>query len=104
MNHRENSNSVPPEHRKSLFGSLAGYVQVHLGSADEWDEALEFAWSAAAAGESEADEDLDPDEQYIRGYERYPETEEEIAWVNAALETALADVPWEDDPRQPCDQ
>jgi hypothetical protein len=83
----------PTGAQKVLFGSLAGYVQVHLGSADEWDEALEFAWSAAAAGESEADEDLDPDEQYIRSYERYPETEEETAWVNAALETALANVP-----------
>jgi hypothetical protein len=104
MDQPEESNSNPPEDGKSLFGSLAGYIQIHLDSADEWDAALEFAWAEAAAAKFKADEDLDPDEQYIRGHEQYPETEEEIAWVNAVSGMALADVPWEDDPEQPCDQ
>ena len=43
MGQPEESNSNPPEDGKSLFGSLAGYIQVHLDSADEWDAALEFA-------------------------------------------------------------
>ena len=33
-------------------------------------------------------------EQYIRGYQQYPETEEEIAWAEATLHYAFADNPW----------
>jgi len=34
------------------------------------------------------------DEEYIRAYERFPETEEEIAWAEAGLKS-LAREPWE---------
>ncbi|MSQ40313.1 MAG: hypothetical protein EXR55_01340 [Dehalococcoidia bacterium] len=37
------------------------------------------------------------EEQYIRGYQKYPETEKEVAWAEATLHEALADSPWEDD-------
>jgi metal-responsive CopG/Arc/MetJ family transcriptional regulator len=36
--------------------------------------------------------------QYIEGYKRYPETEEEIDWVKATSKTAFAASSWEDDP------
>ncbi len=39
-------------------------------------------------------------EQYIRGYQRYPETEEEIALAEATLPSAFADSPWEDGAKQ----
>ena len=38
-------------------------------------------------------------EQYIRGYQQYPETEEEIGLAESTLADALADSPWEDDPQ-----
>ena len=34
-------------------------------------------------------------EQYIRGYQQYPETAEEIALAESTLEHALAETPWE---------
>ncbi len=37
------------------------------------------------------------EEQYIRGYQKYPETKEEIASAEATLHEAFADSPWEDD-------
>ncbi|MBI4281869.1 MAG: hypothetical protein HY672_00050 [Chloroflexi bacterium] len=38
------------------------------------------------------------DRQYVRGYKRYPETEEEIAWAEAASHWELEEEwPWEDD-------
>jgi metal-responsive CopG/Arc/MetJ family transcriptional regulator len=35
------------------------------------------------------------DEQYVRGYQLYPETAEEVAWGQLGLAT-LAQEPWED--------
>ena len=40
---------LPPEHRKSLKGSLAKYSNVHVAPGEEWDKAREFAWHKAAA-------------------------------------------------------
>ena len=34
-------------------------------------------------------------EQYIRGYQEYPETEEEVAMVQSTVGDALANSPWE---------
>ena len=34
-------------------------------------------------------------ERYIRGYQQFPETEEELAWVEAASLAVLAEHPWE---------
>jgi len=39
-------------------------------------------------------------EQYIRGYQQYPETEDEIAMAQSTLQAALAENPWEDSERQ----
>jgi bifunctional DNA-binding transcriptional regulator/antitoxin component of YhaV-PrlF toxin-antitoxin module len=39
---------VPPEHRKSLKGSLAKHVKVHIASGQEWDKARDIAWEKAA--------------------------------------------------------
>jgi metal-responsive CopG/Arc/MetJ family transcriptional regulator len=36
-------------------------------------------------------------EQYIRGYQQYPETAEEIALAESTLAGVLAENPWEDD-------
>ncbi len=36
-------------------------------------------------------------ERYIRGYQQFPETEEELAWVEAASLGVLAEYPWEDE-------
>lgn len=36
-------------------------------------------------------------EQYIRGYQQYPETAEEIALAESTLAWVLAENPWEDD-------
>ncbi len=35
-------------------------------------------------------------EQYVRGYQQYPETEEELGWVRAASRSVLAAYPWVD--------
>lgn len=35
------------------------------------------------------------DEEYVRGYQQYPETEEELAWAQYGL-TVLALEPWDD--------
>lgn len=40
---------VPPEHRKSLKGSLARYTKVRVAPGRAWDEARERAWEEAAA-------------------------------------------------------
>lgn len=37
-------------------------------------------------------------EQYIRAYQMYPETKEEIALAEAFLKEVWADNPWEDEP------
>lgn len=39
---------IPPEHRKSLKGSLARHVKVPLGQGEEWERAREKAWKKAA--------------------------------------------------------
>ena len=39
-------------------------------------------------------------EQYIRGYQQYPETEDEIAMAQSTLQAALAENPWEDSSEQ----
>jgi len=47
---------VPPEHRKSLKGSLAAHLKVRIPPGEEWDRAREAAWNKAAnekAGERE---------------------------------------------------
>ena len=38
---------IPPEHRKSLKGSLAKHLKVRLASIEEWDKARENAWHQA---------------------------------------------------------
>ncbi len=38
---------LPPEHRKSLKGSLAEHVSVSVASGEEWSQARETAWKAA---------------------------------------------------------
>ena len=35
--------------------------------------------------------------EYVRGYQRYPETEDEIAFAESAIHQALAGSPWEED-------
>ena len=39
---------VPPEHNRSLLGSLAPYTNVVVERGDEWHEVKEKAWEAAA--------------------------------------------------------
>lgn len=38
---------VPPEHRRSLRGSLAKYIKVNVPLGQEWDVAREAAWNKA---------------------------------------------------------
>lgn len=39
---------VPPAHRESLKGSLAGHLRRHVGGGEEWERAREAAWREAA--------------------------------------------------------
>lgn len=39
---------LPPEHRKSLKGSLAKHLKVRIAPGKPWDKAREAAWKAAA--------------------------------------------------------
>ena len=39
---------VPPEHNRSLMGSLAPYTDVVVQPGEEWAKAKERAWEAAA--------------------------------------------------------
>lgn len=39
---------VPPEHRKSLKGSLAGHVKVRIAPGQEWSKARDMVWEKAA--------------------------------------------------------
>ena len=39
---------IPPEHDKSLKGSLAEYVKKSIAPGKEWDEAREAAWKQRA--------------------------------------------------------
>ena len=43
---------LPPEHRRSLRGSLAPYTNVRIGSGPEWDKARQTAWETAAKGKA----------------------------------------------------
>jgi hypothetical protein len=38
----------PPEHNRSLLGCLSSYTDVVIQPGEEWDEAREKAWEAAA--------------------------------------------------------
>ena len=38
---------VPPEHRKSLKGSLAKHIKVRIAPGHEWNKARETAWKFA---------------------------------------------------------
>ena len=44
---------LPPEHRKSLRGSLAEYVKVHVAPEEEWEKARATAWSLAVTEKAE---------------------------------------------------
>lgn len=47
---------LPPEYRRSLMGSLAGYTTVRIEPGIAWDETRETAWAKAAsikAGDTE---------------------------------------------------
>lgn len=39
---------LPPEHTRSLKGSLAGYSKVQVAPGEEWDKARDTAWKKAA--------------------------------------------------------
>ncbi|MBI4307974.1 MAG: AbrB/MazE/SpoVT family DNA-binding domain-containing protein [Chloroflexi bacterium] len=39
---------LPPEHRKSLKGSLAKHTKVRIAPGREWDRAREAVWSKAS--------------------------------------------------------
>lgn len=39
---------IPPEHKKSLKGSLAGHTRVHVVPDKEWERARDKAWEKAA--------------------------------------------------------
>lgn len=39
---------VPPQHRKSLKGSLARHVKTRIAPGQEWDKARIIAWGKAA--------------------------------------------------------
>ncbi|MCL0087903.1 AbrB/MazE/SpoVT family DNA-binding domain-containing protein [Dehalococcoidia bacterium] len=38
---------LPPEHGKSLKGSLANHIRVHVAPGQEWDKARDIAWDKA---------------------------------------------------------
>ena len=42
---------LPPQHRESLKGDLAKYLQTHVAPGEAWDEARRAAWEAAGRGE-----------------------------------------------------
>ena len=77
-------NPSPPEQSKTLFGALAGQIKIHIECIEEWNAAKEgVRWEAATP--SDLDEHLTPEEQYMRGYQLCPETEEELGWTSAGL-------------------
>lgn len=47
---------LPPEHRKSLKGSLAEHLKVRVAPGQEWDRARDTAWNKAAMERAEAGE------------------------------------------------
>ncbi len=44
---------VPPEHRKSLKGSLAPYLKASIGPGPDWDKARQAAWEKEAIERAE---------------------------------------------------
>jgi len=48
---------IPPEHNRSLRGCLAPYAKRSVAPGEEWEQATEAAWAAAAREEM----GLDPD-------------------------------------------
>ncbi|MDO8673417.1 MAG: AbrB/MazE/SpoVT family DNA-binding domain-containing protein [Dehalococcoidia bacterium] len=42
---------IPPEHRRSLKGSLASHIGHHIPPGEEWDIARDCAWRREALGE-----------------------------------------------------
>lgn len=49
---------VPPEHSKSLKGSLAAYSKVRIPPGEEWDKARDRAWAEAAREQIEARKEI----------------------------------------------
>lgn len=43
---------IPPEHTRSLKGSLAAYTRIRVGEDEEWERARAKAWRAAARDKS----------------------------------------------------
>lgn len=41
---------LPPEHRRSLMGSLSGHIHTSVGTGAAWQGARDAAWHEAAAG------------------------------------------------------
>jgi bifunctional DNA-binding transcriptional regulator/antitoxin component of YhaV-PrlF toxin-antitoxin module len=39
---------LPPEHRRSLKGSLAPHLKARVGPGNEWEKARDTAWNSAA--------------------------------------------------------
>ncbi|MBN1188161.1 MAG: AbrB/MazE/SpoVT family DNA-binding domain-containing protein [Dehalococcoidales bacterium] len=39
---------IPPEHKQSLKGSLAGHIKMRVKPGKDWDKARETAWDKAA--------------------------------------------------------
>jgi hypothetical protein len=64
MNQSPEPTPNTPEPRKSLFGAMAGQIQIRLESIEEWDAAMEGVWWEAAAF-SDSGENLTPEEQYL---------------------------------------
>jgi AbrB family looped-hinge helix DNA binding protein len=44
---------LPPEHNRSLKGSLSQHIQAHLLPGEAWEQAREKAWEQAANEESQ---------------------------------------------------
>ena len=47
---------VPPEHTRSLKGSLADYTKVRVPPGDEWEKARNNAWAEAERAKIEAED------------------------------------------------
>jgi len=47
---------VPPEHRKSLKGTLAEHIRAHVAPGRQWDEARDLAWEKAAEAKTDVRE------------------------------------------------
>lgn len=38
---------IPPEHEKSLKGSLLPHIKIHISQGKEWDNARNYSWNEA---------------------------------------------------------